>query len=66
VLYEVPKRDEPKHAAVCSIDGEPWPCVHEQRAANRYWRRYHSVRCLACGKPGNAGGALSIEQGFDG
>jgi hypothetical protein len=57
---------EVEHKPVCSIDGEPWPCAHNQREAHFAAVQRYSVLCLACGKSRNACVSLEIRKGLDG
>jgi hypothetical protein len=65
-LMEVPAADEPEHKAVCSIDGEPWPCKHAIERIHYAHIQRSGVRCLACGKPRVAWTSLDIAESFDG
>lgn len=65
-LRTVPPIVKVEHVAICSIDGEPWPCRHYLRAANFRMAQYHSVFCSACGKRRNAWCSLSIERDLNG
>lgn len=66
MLYEVPKPTDPEHAAICSVDGKPWPCIHAQRETYFAFSQWYNVLCLACGKPQTAYTALRIDRGLDG
>src|SRR5882672_5318840 len=66
LLAIIPSEPEVEHSAICSIDGEPWPCAHRAREGRIAMIRYIRVVCLACGKPRNAFTSLSIGEGFDG
>lgn len=65
-LRSVPPAAKVEHAAICAVDGEPWPCRHTVRQANFRMSQYYSVFCLACGKPRNAWCSLSIESDLNG
>lgn len=65
-LRTVPPVAKIEHEAVCSVDGEPWPCRHTIRESNFRMAQYHSVFCLACGKQRNAWASLSIERDLNG
>lgn len=61
-----PKVNEPEHKAVCSIDGEPWPCKHRQVESHNAFTKRWDVLCGACGKRRNACASLDIQSGLDG
>ena len=65
-LRSVPLAAKVEHGAICSVDGEPWPCRHYLRQANFEMAQYHSVFCQACGKRRNAWCSLSIERDLQG
>lgn len=65
-LRAVPPQSKAEHKAVCSIDGEPWPCRYEQREGNFRIAQYHSVFCSACGKQRNAWASLDVEADLSG
>lgn len=65
-LRVVPSPSQVAHEAVCSIDGEPWPCRHFLRRANFAYSQRYSVRCKACGQLRNEWHSLEIEAAFDG
>lgn len=65
-LRSVPPTSAVEHQAICSVDGEPWPCRHTVRESNFQMAQYHSVFCSACGKRRNAWSSLSIERDLSG
>lgn len=64
-LRIVPPVSAVEHRAVCSVDGESWPCKHHRQAmaVQGLWR---FVICSACGQRRNYWTALSIDRGLDG
>lgn len=47
-----------EHTAVCSVDGEPFPCTHvRQQRAQAQQRNYLDSLCWWCGKPAKSDSA---------
>lgn len=65
-LHAVPDIAEVEHKGICSVDGEPWPCLHSRRETHFEFSRWYNALCLACGKQASAWTVLTIDRDLEG